>query len=255
MKYLFTFILLFIGYQSHAQIISDKQSTPPQSEQTKKDSKKKIKPAKEKKQHIKTGTTLYFGVSPAYTFRTLKINDGLFAQPLGLKADEKGAWTTSYEAGIRKDIAKGFDFSIGAAFLMNRETFTYEQKDSVYDYTNTYRQIGFPIRIGYSVGNNIQFFGAIGIIPSAFLSMKQSVTTLGINNVKKTTDTLYREKYNRFLIDAVIDVGIKIKLGSYVGAFILAEGRRQLINNFNHQSAFIRKPYAFGLNVGIEIYL
>lgn len=255
MKYLLSLFLFLFVFATNAQIVTEKSNaqTKEKSEKSKankEESKKKINRTNEK-----SGITIYAGVSPAYTYRTLKINKGLFAAPLGYREDEKAVWTTSYEVGVRSKIGKGFDFSIGAAFFKDRESFTYEKKDSVFDYTNTYRKLGFPLRIGYSYGKNISFYAALGIIPSAFLGMKREETILDINNDKKTEKSIHRDRYNTFLVDAVVDIGARFKLGQNVGIFILAEGRRQLTNNFNKQSPYIRKPFSIGLTAGLEIYL
>lgn len=202
----------------------------------------------------KSGTEIYFGVSPSYTFRTLTTNDGLFAQPLGIREDEVGEWTTGFNAGVRSKIAKNLKLEIGVGYASNRESFDYSTADSVYSYINTYRHISFPIRIAYSYGNEISFYGGLGIIPKAFLGMKNEFTTLDINNKEKTTETIERDKFNFFLLDAVATIGTQIKFSENYGIFAMVEGRHQLTNTYTSQSAYIRKAYALGFNLGIEIY-
>jgi len=203
----------------------------------------------------KTGTEIYFGVSPAYTFRTLEINDGLFGQPIAYRENETAKWTTGFSAGVRNKINDFLKLEIGAGYSSNQEAYDFTESDSVFRYINTYRHISFPLRIAYTYGDDISFYGGIGIIPKAFLSMKREETVLDINKKEETIKTIERDKFNMFLIDAVVTIGTQIKFSRNYGLFAMVEARRQLNNNFNSQSSFVRKPYALGFNIGIEVYL
>jgi opacity protein-like surface antigen len=245
MKNLLIIIFTAVGIIGNAQIITN--------EAHRQEAQPVQNPQKEVKS--KTGTEIYFGISPAYTYRTLTTNDGLFAQPIGYRADETAEWTTGFNAGIRNKINSFLKFEIGVGYSSNKEAYDYTEGDSVFRYTNTYRHISFPIRLAYTYGDEISFYGGIGVIPKAFLSMKREETSLDINNKEATNETVERDKFNMFLIDAVATIGTQIKFSPNYGVFIMAEARRQLNNNFNSQSPYIRKPYALGFNVGIEIYL
>lgn len=237
--------ILLITFNSFSQIISDDSK-----------SAEKTEPISEIKEKIeKSGFELYFGASPSYTYRTLAPNDNLFGQELGQRANENPSWTTSFAAGVRSQIHKNFIFELGVGYSSNRETYDFTQPDSVYRYENTYRHISFPIRIAYTYGEDISFYGGIGVIPKAFLSLKREVTTLDINGDESTEDIIVKDKYNFFLIDAVATLGTRVKLNPNYGIFAMVEGRRQLTNNYNEQGPYIRKPFALGFNLGIQIYL
>ncbi|RYM34504.1 hypothetical protein ERX46_03770 [Brumimicrobium glaciale] len=244
MKYILILLLSTTSIFGTAQIITNDKS-PEEKEVVKVE--KEIKP--------KTGTELYFGVSPAYTFRTLEINDGIFGQQLGYRENEVGEWTTGFNAGVRSQLTKNFKLEIGVGYATNRESYDFKETDSVFSYVNTYRHISFPIRLAYSYGDEISFYGGIGVIPKAFLSMKNELTTLDINNNENTVETIETDKFNFFLMDAVATVGTQIKFSEHYGIYAMVEGRRQLMNNYNSQSAYVRKAFALGFNVGIEIYL
>lgn len=253
MKKYLAFLFFTISVFGNTQIITDdskkdkdqiKQSETPKKAAKKKDTLK-----------TKSGIEIFAGVNPAYTFRTLKINEGLFAKPLDYREEEKAKWTTSYFIGVRTKLNDFLKLGIGVGFYQNAETYDYTTSDSVFRYTNTYRNISFPIRIAYTYGETISFYGGIGIIPKAFLSMKHEETTLDEFSNEQTQKTIVRDKFNMFLIDGVITIGTQIKLGPNLGFFAMLEGRTQLINNFNNQSAYVRKPYALGINLGIEVYL
>jgi hypothetical protein len=203
----------------------------------------------------KSGFELYFGASPSYTFRTLRSNDNIFGKELGERENEVAAWTTSFAAGVRSQINKNLIFELGVGFSRNRETYDFTETDSVHRYINTYRHISFPIRIAYTYGEDISFYGGIGVMPKAFLSLKREVTTLDVNNNEATVDIIEKDGFNFFVIDAIATIGTRIKLNPNYGIFAMVEGRRQLTSNYTEQGAYIRKPYALGFNLGFQVYL
>ena len=241
---------LILSTHGYTQIISN------DSKNDKKQSQQKESP-KQKKDTLKSksGIEIFAGVNPAYTFRTLKINDGLFAKPLDYKEEEKAKWTSSYFLGVRTRLNHFLKFEIGAGYFQNAETYDYTAEDSVFRYTNTYRSIAFPIRIAYTYGKEISFYGGVGIVPKAFLSLRHEETTLDKFKKEQTEKTIIKDKLNMFLVDGVVTIGTQIKFGPNVGIFALLEGRYQLTNTFNNQSPYVRNPYAIGFNVGIEVYL
>jgi len=245
MRKLILFPILLFAFSSGAQIVTDDKKAEKET-----DSPKEIKEPKEK-----SGFELYFAASPSYTYRTLAPNDNIFGKELGQREDEKAAWTTSFAAGIRNQINKNIIFELGLGYSSNRETYDFTETDSVYRYINTYRHISFPIRIAYTYGDDISFYGGIGVMPKAFLSLKREVTTLDINNDESTEEIIVKEKYNFFVLDAMATIGTRIKLNPNYGIFAMLEGRRQLTNNYSEQGPYIRKPYSLGLNLGIQIYL
>lgn len=237
--------ILFIAFNPIAQIITDDSNSEEKDE--------KIKEVKEPRE--KNGFELYFGASPAYTYRTLASNDNIFGKEVGPREFEEAAWTTSYAAGIRSQIHKNFIFELGVGYSSNRETFDFTETDSVYRYINTYRHISFPIRVAYTYGDEISFYGGIGVMPKAFLSLKREVTVLDINGDESTEDIIVKDKYNFFVIDALATIGTRIEFNPNYGIFAMIEGRRQLTNNYDEQGPYIRKPFALGFNLGLQIYL
>ena len=244
MKYSIILLLSAISLYGKAQIITNDETTTEEDVEL-----------IQKEPKVKTGTEIYFGVSPAYTYRTLEINEGIFAKPLGYREDEVGEWTTGFNAGVRTKLTDFFKLEIGVGYSSNKESYDFVSADSVFRYENTYRHISFPIRLAYSYGNEVSFYGGIGIVPKAFLSMKNETTTLDINGNENTEKTIEQDKFNFFMVDAVVSVGTQIKLSQHYGIYAMLEGRRQLTNNFTTQAAYVRKPFALGFNIGIEVYL
>lgn len=248
-KYVIVFLAV-CSFGVNAQIITNSPENKAETEKVKKD--RKVKPEKDK---TKTGVEIFFGVSPAYTYRTLTTNEGIFAQPLGQRVDEKPMWSVGYNLGVRTPLAKGFKLEIGAGYESNKEKYDFESSDSVYRYTNNYHSISIPIKIAYTFGDQIKFYGALGVVPKGFITMTKKVTSLDINNKEATEKFRERDKYNLFLVDAAASIGTQIKLSDNYGIYANIEGRRQLNSNYNKQYPYNRKPFALGFNIGIEIYL
>lgn len=246
--YLITLFSIFSFYVS-AQIITNEV---PQTNTPKEEPEEKVKKERNKS---KSGVEMFFGVSPAYTYRTLEINEGLFAQPIGERENEEGLWTVGYHLGVRTPLSNRIKLEIGAGYYANKEKNDVQSTDSILGYENTYQHISFPLRLVYSFGNEIKFYGGVGIIPKAFLSMSRKETTLDINNKETTQKYRERDNYNLFLLDGVVTIGAQFQLNDNYGIYASLEGRRQFTNNYNNQSPYIRKPYALGFNFGIEIYL
>lgn len=247
MKKFTLIILCLLTFYGHAQIIENESNN--------KEAKKPKKEKAERPIREKSGVELFFGVSPAYTFRTISVNEGIFGQPLGTKADEKGNWTVGYHAGARTNLTDYLKLEFGGAYYSNRESFAYEAADSVYRYNNTYQHIAIPIRVAYTFGGDISFYGGLGIIPKAFLSMKHEETKLDPFGKEKTEVWNERNKFNLFQLDAAVTIGTQLKFNKNYGIYAMVEGRRQLTNNFVKQGPYVRRGFELGFHVGVEIYL
>lgn len=244
MRDLLLISVLLFAFITNAQIVTDEQTNLDKAEKS-----------NERNKNKKNGFELYFGASPAYTYRTLETNNNLFGQEIGERANEQAVWTTSYAAGIRSQMTKNFLFELGIGFNSNSETYDFTSTDSIYRYSNTYRHISFPIRVAYTYGEEISFYGGVGVMPKAFMSLKREITTLNINNQESTEEFIEKDGYNLFVIDAMATIGTRIEFNPNYGIFAMVEARRQLTNNYTDQGPYIRKPYALGFNFGIQIYL
>ncbi len=250
MKFSILSTLLLLSFAMNAQIVTNDNK---EKEQEKEEEKK----TQTETSVNKSGIEIYAGFSPSYTYRTLAENEGIFGDPIGERENEVGEWISSFEAGVRNDLSNNLQLQIGLGFARNRESYSFEstETDSIYRYVNTYRHISFPIRLSYEYGEEIAFFGGIGIMPKAFLSMEKVETVIDINNQESDITTVERDGFNFFVVDAIGTIGTKIQFNQHYGIYATLEARRQLSNNFDSQSPYIRKPYALGFNLGLQLYL
>ncbi|MEX1191738.1 MAG: hypothetical protein WED10_08680 [Brumimicrobium sp.] len=243
MRFLYVIILL----SSMSNVIGQVLTNEPDKKETKNEEKKEIKP--------KTGLEIYFGVSPAYTDRTLTKSETLFGKELGEREKEEGDWVTSFAAGIRNQLNENFLMELGVGFSRNKEVYSFSDTDTLHNYENTYQHISFPIRLAYTFGKDVSFYGGIGVMPKAFISLRRDVTTLDVNGQEKEEKIIEKDGFNFFVIDAMATVGTRIKFNPNYGVFAMLEGRKQLTNNYDDQGAYVRKPYALGFHFGFQVYL
>jgi hypothetical protein len=209
---------------------------------------------KKGKQVIKTGSEIYFGITPAYSFRSLKPNPGLFSKPLGARSEEKGKFGLSYNLGFRKTLNKVLFIDLGVAFLRYQEQFS-TTKDSTYAYVNTYRYIGIPLKLGVQFGDKFKWQVSAGIIPKMFLNEVQNIDYLDKNNLEQKKKLKFRDDFNFFTVDAVISAGFRWNFSRNVGFYFMPEARWQLSNTFQKQNGYIQKAFAYGFAVGLSILL
>lgn len=200
-------------------------------------------------------TELYFGISPMYTFRTLVTNEGLFGKEVGDRENEFGEWVSSYGVGLRSGLSQHLVLDMGFGVSRNRESFSINESDSLFQYSNTYRHIAIPIQLGYTYGEEISFFASIGVMPKAFLSQRRDILYRDQAGFEVDEKEIIKDGYQQFLVDAIGRVGLRLQANNNYGFYLMGEGFYQLSNNYTNQGPFNRRPYGIGLSVGFHVYL
>jgi hypothetical protein len=203
----------------------------------------------------KERTQIYISASPMYTFRTLRTNEGLFGQELGERANEVGAWVWNYGLGIRSPLNNHFTLEIGTMLSRNRETYRFEESDSMYAYQNTYRHVAVPIQLAYTTGNELSIYCAVGFMPKAFISQRQDINYKAPQGFEQQESEILRNGYNLFLVDAIMSLGLRFETAQNFGLFLMAEGMYQLNNNYTRQGPFVRNAFGVGLSFGMHFYM
>lgn len=200
-------------------------------------------------------TEFYFGISPMYTFRTLVTNEGLFGKEVGDRENEFGEWVSSYGVGLRSGLSKHLLLDIGFGVSRNRESFSIDQPDSLFQYSNTYRHIAIPIQLGYTYGEEISFFTSIGLMPKAFLSQRRDILYRDQAGFEVDEKEIIKDGYHQFLVDAIGRIGLRFQANNNYGFYLMGEGFYQFSNNYTDQGPFVRRPYGIGLTFGFHVYL
>jgi hypothetical protein len=187
-------------------------------------------------------------------YRTLIPNQDFLPQEIGDRVNETSLKTYSFGLGLKGHISKTIIWDGGISYLQNGEQYEFSPitNDTSFSYQTYYKYIAMPIRLNFSVGKKIQFYGGVGILPQLFLSYRQNQqweTSLG----SKGTDIIKtKNDYNSFITSVLFNLGLSITTDKGYGLFISPEYRYQLQNGYGKLSSFVHKNFGLGISCGIS---
>jgi hypothetical protein len=217
------------------------------------------KNANRNKQHKeKHGDAIFGGISNVYGYRTLKVREGLFAQPLGVRADERALWTSSFELGCRVEMYEKFSLEFGMEF--NRMGLQYRTPtDSVFvGYNQVIRGLTSPVRCVFQplkFGENFLIQFGAGAAPRMFMASK--LTEIRLNSLGQEEEfvTIEKNGFNYFNVDVLTNIGFRWNFGESLGLYIIPEFRYGLLDSYDKQHPYIQHNYALYLRWGLHYIL
>ena len=232
---------------SFGQVVgASSEGTASQQEQQKEGKKK------EKKEYVPDGSTTIYALSNwSRTNRLLQSNDGYFGDTLGERANETFLDTWSFSLGFRNKINSWLTWDGGISYLRNGESYHFAQTDSSFSYQTTYSYIGMPVRLNYTIGEDIQWFVGAGLLPQMFLSYNQEQRWRNDqgSNGEQTIDS--KSGYNSFVLSALFNTGIILNFKSGWGVMVSPEIRLGLTSTYLKQDSYIHKGRAYGISFGL----
>ena len=186
--------------------------------------------------------------------RTLSPNQDFLPQDIGDRANETSLKTYSFGLGLKGHITKTIIWDGGMSYLQNGEQYEFSPitNDTSFSYQTYYKYIAMPLRLNFTVGKTIQFYGGVGILPQLFLSYRQNQqweTSLG----SKGSDVIKaKSNYNSFITSVLFNLGLSITADNGYGLFISPEYRYQLQNGYGKLSSFFHKNFGFGISFGVS---
>jgi hypothetical protein len=195
----------------------------------------------------------YVFLNRTNSFRLLTPNDDFIAGELGEKKFEKALNTYSFGLGLKGYLSRFFLWDAGMMYLQNGEQYEYKSiiSDTSFSYQNYYKYISMPLKLNFTFGNKVRFFGGIGLIPQLFLNYRQYQqweTTLGNRESNKINT---KDGFNSFTTSIVYNAGISLHSKKSYGIFVSADYRNQIQNGYNKTSYFKHKSYGAGFTVGL----
>ncbi len=187
------------------------------------------------------------------TYRLLKVNEGLFAQPIGVRADEKHASFWSYGIAFQSEISNHFMWEGGLALQRNGEKYSLEESDTLYSYTTRYSYISMPIKFYYKRGKTVKWIAGVGIVPQIFLGYKQDVNWKKTNGVEGSEAIKETIGYNSFVLSSVFNLGVELEMNENWSIFFLPEYKLQLTNGYGEKKSYKHFARAIGFNLGLLI--
>jgi len=240
-------VLIFTAFASQAQIESGKVTPPQKPAPAAKDTTVR----KPKIRVENPATSLYFGAGFGMTTRSLTENTGLFAEPLGERAEETPIFTNSYFIGMRTRLHRQLYIDFGISSAKNGEAYSYTQADSAYAYVSTYRHFAVPIRLQYVSDGNFKLIAGVGIQPQMFLKYKQEQEWTNTKGVDGSATVSSRDGYTQFTIAALANVGFQWQFGNNTSLFFLPQAAWQLNNSLSEQSPYVHKGIVYAVQVGL----
>lgn len=209
----------------------------------------------EKSPKEKLGEEMFGGISHVWGYRSLKVREGLFGKPLGIRAHETPLWTTSFELGYRAKMTDKIMLEIGMEFnqwgLQYRTPF-----DSLFvGYNRVNRGFTAPVRLIFQplrISDDFIIQFGIGGAPRMFMSSQ--LTTLSLDNFGKEEETVTKERngFNSFNIDFIANLGFRWNLGRNMGVYFVPEFRYGLLDSMEKQSAHVQHNYGLFLRWGVQ---
>jgi hypothetical protein len=199
---------------------------------------------------------VYFSIEPAYSYRLVEVNPKFLTGNVEALENEESVVLTSFTLGLRKNVSDNLIFDIGFGYSRNGESYNYESTDSLYEYSNTYRHLSFPVKLAFSSGEKLSWYFGVGLTPKAFLSLKSDLRySNAFSSFVQEEEIVTRDGYNLFVVDASASIGVRFPLGDNAGLHLFTIGDYQLNNTYDSMSTIIRKAYRIGGAIGFYFKL
>lgn len=246
----FLFLLTFLySLTSFGQI----QIGGEEKEPDKKAKKEKVKEKEEKEEKPVDGTTeIFFGANWSATNRVLKINDNVFGDSLGERANETGLNAWSFSLGMRNRINRFLMWEGGISFVQNGEQYSFETVDSSYAYTSNYRFIAMPLKLYYTYGEkNLRLMAGVGLAPQMAMAFRQEINFRDTEGDEGSESVKTKVGQSSFAVSFVGNIGINYSFNSGWGVYILPEYRYQLSSTYLKTEPYKHFGTAFGVSFGL----
>ncbi|UKN02979.1 hypothetical protein K6119_05550 [Paracrocinitomix mangrovi] len=247
--YLLLSFVVFTTYVN-AQIVSGE--TPNEKEEK----EKKEKPEKEPlNRDSLTGTTYY--LTGLYTYGYRSFTDNTPYQSYEEWNDQKADMSGGASIGFFVPVAKNLDMDLGFTFFGSKEKYDYasETTDTTFHFSNTYMQIGVPIKLRYTIGEKFQFFGVAGITPLNLINVRYNENyTRNSGDPVNPDVTVVKDKLAMFNLMASAGFGINYNFDLF-GFTLYPEYRHQLLNTYDATKSIDHKMYGLGIHAGLLLRL
>lgn len=241
--------VLFLSVSVNSQILIG--APEPEPDNKKKNKEEKVVSDSLAKASMDGNTAIYFVANWSKSFRTLEPNGDLFGDSLGTRANEDMLNTWSFGLGLQNQLNDFLMWDGGIAFVRNGESYLFTDKDTSYSYETYYNYIAMPLRINYTVGNDIKFYVGVGLMPQIFSGYRQERKWTTSTDHKESETFKTKTGYNSFVISALFNVGIMLDFQNNWSLLVSPEARIQLNSSYTKQAGFVHKSRAYGVTFGL----
>lgn len=244
---LLTFLTLFCSSSFFAQIVIGDE---------KEEKGKIVETAKKKSRETADDHSfLYMQTHWAKSYRVLQENDNVFGQALGERANEVARSVNGFGIGVRTNIKGRFDFVAGLGYLIYGEEYKYEEPDTNFMYTTSYRYVSIPLGLEYRLGKDLRLVAGFGLIPGMFINNTQDQTWKTKKNLSGKNQEKFdvnKDDLNPFSLSTYFRIGAEIQYSERFSLYVIPEYRRQLTSTYTTQSAYVQYPFSLGATIGLS---
>lgn len=199
----------------------------------------------------------YFGAGRVWANRTLVSNVEPFGEPLGIRADETGLKTWSFQFGMRNRVHRFISYDAGFALDRFGESYDYDDPDtdSTYSYTSRYTYYAMPIQVLFTYGKDARFFVGGGLQPQLLGGYRQKTEWTTTLNGTGDTEIKRTDGLNGFGLAALVSFGVQLRFGKMTSLYVLPSFAWNLTNTYDDQADYIHKSQSFNLKFGALIHI
>lgn len=238
MRNLIVVFFMFASLWSYSQIEISKES-----------SKKEKKSRKEFAVSDSSYTEVLLGSGYGLTNRLLIVNEGLFGDSLGQKANEVGINTWFFSLAIRNRFHPNFAWTGGIRLLQNGESYRFEDVDTLYAYRNKYTYVSMPIRLEFIYGKRFGVNAGIGIEPQMLSGFKRTFQYKDSLGTEQEEESTSKDGLNSFVFGVNASIGVYYCVNKHISIHLTPEYRRQLTSSFDKYAPQKHFAYAWGVQL------
>jgi hypothetical protein len=171
--------------------------------------------------------------------------------------DETAMITGGTTLGIVMPLGGNFGLDAGITYFGHGEAYNYSHpsNDSTFNYTNVYMQVGIPLKLRYTYGEDFQIFGYAGVAPLNILNIRRKFEYADSTGVRVNGLTLIKDGFTTINFMASAGLGVNYYINHF-GFTLSAEYRRHLGNTYSEDTfKRVHKMYGIGLNFGFQLRL
>lgn len=202
-----------------------------------------------------SGVVYYIGGMGQWSYR--KFEDQTISSIYVQEAEEVPFYASGINLGTVMPLTGRLGLEVGLAYFGHAEAYNYSDpdSDSTFHYSNSYLQAGIPLKLRYTYGDDVQFFGYAGLTPLNVLSIRRKTSYTRMDGTTQEEEiTAIKQGFTAFNLMATGGIGVNYYFLNRIGLSLSAEYRRHLMNTYS-ESTLKRdhKMYGVGLNLSLQV--
>ena len=249
LKFGLILITLIVFQISHAQITGGEMVDKKKDGKDKKEKSERLPKVDTFNRDSLSGTVYHVSGFMQYSYRVFEDQSvyGVHAD----KVNEVPMYSTGgINLGILMPISAHWSVDAGVTFFGHGEAYNYSapDSDSTFNYTNVYMQVGVPLSLRYTYGDDFQFFGFAGITPINILSRRYDVNyRVADGEPFDLPLASIKDDFTQINVMATAGIGVNYYFKT-MGMFLSTEYRRHLGNTYS-EDTFKRTHNMFGIGL------